>query len=128
MDEKLKMAFGRNLKRLLAERDKTQAELCRRLKVSSANASDWANGKKIPRADKLQAICVWLNCELSDLLEENLKVLPDGQPTEYYDNEVVQAVTDRLRTNPEYGVLFKASANLKPEDVELVTKFIEKMS
>jgi len=128
MDEKLKMAFGRNLKRLLAERDKTQAELCRRLKVSSATVSDWANGKKIPRADKLQAICVWLNCELSDLLEENPKALPDGQPTEYYDNEVVQAVTDRLRTNPEYGLLFKASANLKPEDVELVTKFIEKMS
>ena len=128
MDEKLKMAFGRNLKRLLAERDKTQAELCRRLKVSSATVSDWANGKKIPRADKLQAICVWLNCELSDLLEENPKVLPDGHPTEYYDNEVVQAVTDRLRTNPEYGVLFKASANLKPEDVEFVTKFIEKMS
>ena len=128
MDEKLKMAFGRNLKRLLAERDKTQAELCRRLKVSSATVSDWANGKKIPRADKLQAICVWLNCELSDLLEENPKVLPDGHPTEYYDDEVVQVVTDRLRTNPEYGVLFKASANLKPEDVELVTKFIEKMS
>ena len=128
MDEKLKMAFGRNLKRLLAERDKTQAELCRRLKVSSATVSDWANGKKIPRADKLQAICVWLNCELSDLLEENPQVLADGHPTEYYDNEVVQAVTDRLRTNPEYGVLFKASANLKPEDVELVTKFIEKMS
>ena len=128
MDEKLKMAFGRNLKRLLAERDKTQAELCRRLKVSSATVSDWANGKKIPRADKLQAICVWLNCELSDLLEENPQVLADGHPTEYYDNEVVQAVTDRLRTNPEYGVLFKASANLKPEDVEFVTKFIEKMS
>lgn len=128
MDEKLKMTFGRNLKRLLAERDKTQAELCRRLKVSSATASDWANGKKIPRADKLQAICVWLNCGLSDLLEENPEVLPDGHPTEYYDDEVVQVVTDRLRTNPEYGVLFKASANLKPEDVELVTKFIEKMS
>ena len=101
MDEKLKMAFGRNLKRLLAERDKTQAELCRRLKVSSATASDWANGKKIPRADKLQSICVWLNCELSDLLEENPKVLPDGQPTEYYDDEVVQAVTDRLERYPE---------------------------
>ena len=56
------------------------------------------------------------------------EVLPDEHPTEYYDNEVVQAVTDRLRTNPEYGVLFKASANLKPEDIELVTKFIEKMS
>ena len=59
---------------------------------------------------------------------EYAEVHPGGHPTEYYDDEVVQVVTDRLRTNPEYGVLFKASANLKPEDVELVTKFIEKMS
>ena len=56
------------------------------------------------------------------------EVFPDGQPTEYYENKVVQAVTDRLRTNPEYGLLFKAAADLKPEDIELVQKFIERMS
>ena len=56
------------------------------------------------------------------------EVLPDGQPTEYYDDEVVQIITDRLRTNPEYGLLFKAAADLKPEDIELVQKFIERMS
>ena len=28
--------------------------------------------------------------------------------------------------NPEYSVLFKASANVRPEDIDLVTKFIEK--
>ena len=55
-------------------------------------------------------------------------VQPYGQPTEYYDSEAVQVVTDRLRTNPEYSALFKAASNLKPEDVEFVTKFIEKMS
>ena len=48
--------------------------------------------------------------------------------SEYYDNEVVQIITDKLRTNPEYGVLFKAAADLKPEDIELVQKFIERMS
>lgn len=47
---------------------------------------------------------------------------------QYYDDETVQIVTDRLRTNPEYSVLFKASANVKPEDIDLVTKFIEKFS
>ena len=128
MDEKLKKTFGDNLRRLLAEHGKTQADLCRRLKVSSATASDWANGKKIPRADKLRTICAWLNCELSELLEEQTDVLADGQPPQYYDNEVVQIVTDRLRKNPEYSVLFKASANVRPEDIDLVTKFIEKFS
>ena len=128
MDENLKKTFGDNLRRLLAEHGKTQADLCRRLKVSSATASDWANGKKIPRADKLRIICVWLNCELSDLLEEQADVLADGQPPQYYENEIVQIVTDRLRTNPEYGVMFKAASNVRPEEVDFVTKFIEKLS
>lgn len=126
MDENLKMVFGKNLKRLLAERDKSQADLCRRMGVSSATASDWANGKKIPRADKLQTICTWLGCELSDLLEE--KSNGQQQAPQYYEDEVVQAVTDRLRTNPEYGVMFKAASNVRPEEVDFVTKFIEKLS
>ena len=128
MDEKLKKTFGENLRRLLSERGKTQADVCRRLKVSSATASDWANGKKIPRADKLQIICAWLGCELSDLLEEKVDVLADGQPPQYYENEVVQLVTDRLRTNPEYSVLFKASADVRPEDIGYVTELIKKLS
>ena len=128
MDEKLKKTFGDNLRRLLAEHGKTQADLCRRLKVSSATASDWANGKKIPRADKLRTICAWLNCELSELLEEQTDVLADGQPPQYYDNEVVQIVTDRLRTNPNYSVLFKASADVKPENIEYVAELIKKLS
>lgn len=128
MDEKLKKTFGENLRRLLSERGKTQADVCRRLKVSSATASDWANGKKIPRADKLQIICAWLGCELSDLLEEKADVLADGQQSEYYEDETVQIVTDRLRTNPEYSVLFKASADVKPENIEYVAELIKKLS
>ena len=57
-----------------------------------------------------------------------LEIINENQQPQYYDDEVVQIVTDRLRTNPEYSVLFKASANVKPEDIDLVTKFIEKFS
>lgn len=125
MNEELKKIFSENLRRLLSERNKTQADLCRYMSVSSATASDWCNGKKIPRADKLQNICTWLHCDLSDLLEDKKG---GASSNEYYDDEVVQAITDKLRTNPEYGVLFKASSNVKPEDIDFVTKFIEKMS
>lgn len=47
---------------------------------------------------------------------------------EYYEDETVRAVTDRLRKNPEYSVMFKAASNVKPEDIDFVTQFIEKMS
>ena len=125
MKEELKIIFSNNLKRLLDENEKTQADLCRYIGVSSATASDWCNGKKIPRADKLQKICTWLRCSLSDLLNKQIK---SKDAPEYYDSEVVQLVTDKLRTNPEYAVLFKASADVKPEDIEFVEQFIKKMS
>lgn len=129
-EKELKEIFSANLRRLLDEHDKSQADLRRYMGVSSATASDWCNGKKIPRADKLQAICIWLNCEMSDLLGEykNTDVRTDGQESGYYDEELVKDITEQLRQNPEYGVMFKALTNVKPEDIELVTKFIEKMS
>ena len=57
-----------------------------------------------------------------------LEIINENQQPQYYDDEVVQIVTDRLRTNPQYSVLFKASANVRPEDIDLVAKFIEKFS
>ena len=47
---------------------------------------------------------------------------------QYYDDETVQIVTDRLRRNPEYSVLFKASADVKPENIEYVAELIKKLS
>lgn len=128
-EKELKEIFSANLKRLLIEHDKSQADLRRYMGVSSATASDWCNGKKIPRADKLQSICTWLQCDMSELLGEyKPDVRTRGQEPGYYDEELVKDITEQLRQNPEYGVMFKALTNVKPEDIELVTKFIEKMS
>lgn len=128
-EKELKEIFSANLRRLLDEHDKSQADLRRYMGVSSATASDWCNGKKIPRADKLQAICTWLQCDMSELLGEyRPDVRTCGQEPGYYDEELVKDITEQLRQNPEYGVMFKALTNVKPEDIELVTKFIEKMS
>ena len=57
-----------------------------------------------------------------------LEIINENQQPQYYDDEVVQIVTDRLRTNPEYSVLFKASADVKPENIEYVAELIKKLS
>ena len=75
MTDDIKIIFSRNLSNQLYEKNKTQADICKRLGVSSATASDWCNGKKLPRLDKIQTICNWLGIEKSDLLEEKPKRL-----------------------------------------------------
>lgn len=70
MEENIRLLFASNLKSLLAKNEKTQADMVKYMKISSATASDWCNGKKIPRTDKLQSLCAWLDCELGDLIGE----------------------------------------------------------
>lgn len=76
MSEELREVFAKNLKLYMEKIGKTQADLMRHMKVSSATASDWVNGRKMPRADKLQAITTWLGIRLSDLMESHDK--PDN--------------------------------------------------
>lgn len=40
------------------------------MKVSQATVSNWCKGIKSPRMDKLDKICIFLNCTRTDLLED----------------------------------------------------------
>ena len=68
MDEQLRKSFSANLKKALRNEGKTQSDMAKYMKISTATASDWCNGNKMPRADKLQSLCNWLHIGLQDLL------------------------------------------------------------
>lgn len=68
MNEELKTQFSANLRRCLEADGKTQADLARYMKVSTATVSDWCNGKATPRLDKLRAISAWLGVTTADLI------------------------------------------------------------
>ena len=70
MDEVLRQRFSEILQEILKREGKTQADLARYIGVSSATASDWCNGFKIPRADKLQSIAKYLGVTVAILLGE----------------------------------------------------------
>ncbi len=115
--------FAKNLRRLLEERDKTQAELARYLGVSKTAVTKWCKGLSDPRMDKVDKMCEFLGCSLSDLMEEVPKT---GQESWYYDDEAA-AAAQFLYENPEYKVLFDASRKIKKEDIELVRALLDKM-
>jgi len=51
-----------------------------------------------------------------------------GQPLEYYEDTTVQKVTEAMRTNPESRIVFDAVSDMKPEDLIVIAKLIEKKS
>lgn len=66
----LKRIFSDNLKYYLSTSGLTQVDLTNHMQVSCSTTSDWCNGKKLPRMEKIQKICDWLHITRDDLLEE----------------------------------------------------------
>ncbi|WP_300773323.1 helix-turn-helix transcriptional regulator [uncultured Acetatifactor sp.] len=122
-EEEYKIIFSKNLRYYLELDGRTQADLCEFMKVSSATVSDWCNGKKMPRMDKIQTICNWLRIEKSDLLEDK-----GNKNSSYYLYDDAKEFAEFLYANPEYRVLFDASRKVKKDDIQFVKEMIDRVS
>ncbi len=71
-EQEFNALFAKNLTKCLEINNMTQAELALRMQVSTATASNWCKGIKLPRMDKVDKICSILNIKRSDLMEEKL--------------------------------------------------------
>lgn len=74
--------FSQNLRNLMYKKDISQRQLANQIGVSSTIVSDWYNGKKTPRMDKIDALCRVLNCSRTDLIletvnEKSVDIKPD---------------------------------------------------
>jgi repressor LexA len=72
--------FANNLKRQLEAKGMTGAELSRRLGCSKSLISDYLKRRKLPRMDKVDKMCVILNCSREDLIcktEESVAILDE---------------------------------------------------
>lgn len=132
-------SIGRNILNLVIEHGMEQKDLAKALGVSESTVSSWVNGSRIPRMGTVTKICKYFGVPKSAIIgdvgegygsefkKRVLEIVSENQP-QYYEDETVQVVTDKLRKNPEYSVLFKAASNVKREDIDLVRRLIEKFS
>lgn len=71
-----KNIFANNLKRYMEINHKTRREVCEALGFNYYTFTDWVNGKKYPRMDKVEILAKYFGCLKSDLIEDK------GKPTE----------------------------------------------
>lgn len=129
MDERLRNLFSNNLRYYLSRAEKSQADLARYMGVSSATVSDWCNGNKMPRTDKLQSICNWLGIEMSDLLSEarpHDPVQKSAQDNGYYLNEETAKAAQEIFENPDMRILFEAARGSRPEDLQTAADILRR--
>ena len=65
-----KEVFAKNLKKYMDINGKTRREICAALGYSYFTFSDWVNGKKMPRMDKVEQLANYFGILKSDLIEE----------------------------------------------------------
>ena len=123
-EEEIRKIFSKNLTHYLSVNGKTQKDLINYIHVSSSTASNWCTGQKMPRMDKIQSICNWLQIGKSDLLEDkNMQI----QSSYNLDNDV-RDMTLFLRENPEYKVLFDATRKIPVDDIDLVKQMLDRFT
>jgi len=117
MPDIVREIFAKNLRFFMEEKGISQADICRELNVSSATASDWCNGNKFPRTDKIQRLADLLGVRLSALTTEN-------GPEDYEYQRRLEA----LHQNPKLRMLFDIQMNLKPQSLDAVTAVVKEIA
>ena len=59
----------------------TQAQMSSELKIAKTTISGWMNGKRVPKMEKIDLLCSYLNCTRADLMEppgSNLRKVVKG--------------------------------------------------
>lgn len=65
-----KDTFSKNLRYYMDKAGKTQKEMAEIIGVSAPTMSDWYNGRKFPRIDKIEKMALYFGCKKSDLIED----------------------------------------------------------
>ena len=69
-EDQIREIFRRKLNAYMYARQITPKQICDTLGVSKGSVSQWRNGTKVPRIDKIDKLARMFGCSRSDLLEE----------------------------------------------------------
>ena len=109
---------------LCAKRNKSVTEVEKELGYSNGSLTK----NNYLRSDRLQAIADYFGVTMEYLMtgEDPEQVSTEGNKY-YFDDEAAE-LADFAHKNPEYKVLFDASRNVKPEDINFVLEMIKRTS
>ena len=120
-EESAKKIFAKNLNYFMNLNDKKQIDLAKYMGSSTGLVSSWCRGEKMPRIDKLKAICDWFHIEMSDLLTDKSKQQEEG----YYITEETKRIANEIDGNPDLYALFEMCVEMPPERLRAIYDFIK---
>lgn len=96
-----KSIFAENLKKYMEQNNKSRRDISEALGISYYTVSDWVNGKKYPRMDKVEMLASYFGILKSDLIEE--KVTPEMQK----NSDTMVDITVRVASDIDFRNVVK---------------------
>lgn len=93
-----KNVFANNLKKQMELKGVSRNDICNALGISYFTVSDWVNGKKYPRMDKVEMLANYFGIQKSDLIEDQQE---KDAPDQIKLTEGEQALLELFRLIPE---------------------------
>lgn len=106
-----KNIFAKNLTYYRKLHKKSRKDVCTALGISYYTYSDWENGKKYPRMDKVERLANYFGILKSDLIEEKTEEREEMQ----IKNDILANIIVRLRTDEAFFETVEALHKLDPE-------------
>lgn len=108
---------AKNLKRILYEHDKTQADVCRDLGINKGTMSSWLTGNRSPRMHHIDMLCDYFHVTRADIME------PDPPQTQKYNLTSSEVVL--LEYYRRLNAIGKERALTAVDDLTQVEKYKE---
>ena len=113
-----KAILSKNLKKYIALSGKDRRELAEIWGFPYSTVSEWVNGRKYPRIDRIEIMADYFGILKSDLIEEKLTV------EEEKNNDILADIIVRMRTDEEFLSLVKSLYEYDSEKIGSVKQFL----
>ena len=116
--------FKEVLKTLRKANSLTQDQLASDLHITRSRLGMYETGKREPDFETLEAIADYFNVDIDYLMGRTDKttIIPES----YYIDKDARDIAEFLHENPKYKVLFESYRKIKPEDIDIVKKIIDR--
>lgn len=115
--------IAKNLRRIMYDCGKTQADVARDLKINKATVSSWMNGTRTPKIKNIDLLCHYFNVSRADIMEEH-EDPKTGQDAGYYFDEETAALAQEIFDNRELRLLINDARDASAQDIKLAHDMI----
>lgn len=123
--------FGKILRLLRQEKGLSQQELADALGISKSAISMYERGERQPKtSDIWELIADYFNVDMDYLMgrtNKTTKIIDSNNNASYYLNDETKEIAQEIYENPDLRILFDASKNATPEDLQFIIEMVNRM-